>query len=205
MGVVERKLRRPERSRLLWVTRDDTSPHPYLVESARRAGEAVRELHWAVPLDGERSFGRFVEVGGRNGRAYTARQVGLEAPLAEASDRVNERTKQELVEQVSEMARPGDKVAVLGVTYRPNTYITEEAAGLYLAQQLKRRGYRVFIHDFAATPANSPSLHEFERISNWEEFKANPGVGLAVICCPWPQYRYLAATAGTRVFTPWLL
>ena len=135
MGVVERKLRRPERSRLLWVTRDDTSPHPYLVESARRAGEAVRELHWAVPLDGERSFGRFVEVGGRNGRAYTARQVGLEAPLAEASDRVNERTKQELVEQVSEIARPGDKVAVLGVTYRPNTYITEEAAGLYLAQQ----------------------------------------------------------------------
>ena len=30
--------------------------------------------------------------------AYTARQVGLEAPLAEASDRVNERTKEELVE-----------------------------------------------------------------------------------------------------------
>jgi UDPglucose 6-dehydrogenase len=118
---------------------------------------------------------------------------------------VNEGTKQELVEQVSEMARPGDKVAVLGVTYRPNTYITEEAAGLYLAQQLKRRGYRVLIHDFAATPANSPSLHEFERISNWEEFKANPGVALAVICCPWPQYRDLAATAGMRVFTPWLL
>ena len=69
------------------------------------------------------------------------------------------------------MARPGDTVAVLGVTYKPNTYITEEAAGLFLAQQLKRRGYRVLIHDFAATPANSPSLHEFERISDWEEFK----------------------------------
>ena len=104
--------------------------------------------------------------------AYAARQVGLEAPLAEASDRVNEQSKQELVEKVSEMARPGEVVAVLGVTYKPNTYITEEAAGLFLAQQLKRRGYRVLIHDFAATPANSPSLHEFERISNWEEFKA---------------------------------
>ena len=137
--------------------------------------------------------------------AYAARQVGLEAPLAEASDRVNERAKQDLVDRVDEMAKPGDMVAVLGVTYKPNTYITEEAAGLFLAQQLKRRGYRVLVHDFAATPANSPSLHEFEQISDWEEFKANPGVGLAVICCPWPQYRDLAETAGTRVFTPWHL
>jgi UDPglucose 6-dehydrogenase len=137
--------------------------------------------------------------------AYAARQVGLEAPLAEASDRVNERTKLDLVEKVNQMVQPGETVAVLGVTYKPNTYITEEAAGLFLAQQLKRRGYRVLIHDFAATPANSPSLHEFEQISDWEEFKTNPGVGLAVICCPWPQYRDLAATAGTRVFTPWHL
>jgi len=137
--------------------------------------------------------------------AYTARQVGLEAPLAEASDRVNERTKEELVRKVQEMARQGDTVAVLGVTYKAHTYITEEAAGLFLAQQLQRRGYRVLVHDFAATPANAPSLHEFELISNWEEFKNNPGVTLAVICCPWPQYRDLAPTAGTRVFTPWQL
>ncbi|MGZ5871397.1 MAG: nucleotide sugar dehydrogenase [Bradyrhizobium sp.] len=137
--------------------------------------------------------------------AYTARQVGLEAPLAEASDRVNERTKQELVEKVQEMAAPGDTVAVLGVTYKPDTYITEEASGLFLAQQLKRRGYRVLVHDFAATPANSPSLHEFELISNWEAFKKNPGVKLAVICCPWPQYRDLALAAETSVFTPWQL
>jgi UDPglucose 6-dehydrogenase len=137
--------------------------------------------------------------------AYTARQVGLEAPLAEASDRVNERTKQELVDKVQQMVRPGDTVAVLGVTYKPNTYITEEAAGLFLAQQLKQRGYRVLVHDFAATPANSPSLHEFELLSNLEEFRSHPGVKLAVICCPWPQYRAFAPTAGTGVFTPWRL
>ena len=118
---------------------------------------------------------------------------------------MNERTKEDLVEKVQEMARPGDMVAVLGVTYKPNTYITEEAAGLFLAQQLKRRGYRVLVHDFAATPANAPSLHEFELISDWEEFKRNPGVKLAVICCPWAQYRDLPPTAETRVFTPWQL
>ena len=57
-------------SRLLWVAMDDIAPHPYLVESARRAGSAVRDLHWDVPLDGERSFGRLVEFGNRTGREY---------------------------------------------------------------------------------------------------------------------------------------
>jgi UDPglucose 6-dehydrogenase len=135
--------------------------------------------------------------------AYTARQVGVEAPLAEASDRINERTKQDLLERVEEMARPQDRVAVLGITYKPATHITEEAAGLFLAQQLKQRGYRVLVHDFAATPANTACLHEFELISDWEEFKRNPGVDLAVVCCPWPEYRGFTATNGTRVFTPW--
>ena len=137
--------------------------------------------------------------------AFTARQVGLEAPLAEASDRMNEQTKEELVDKVEQMLKPGDRVAVLGVTYKPNTYITEEAAGLFLAQQLKRRGYRILVHDFAATPHNAPSLHEFELIPNWQGFKSSPGVKLAVICCPWPQYRDLVPTADTRVFTPWQL
>lgn len=135
--------------------------------------------------------------------AYTARQVGLEAPLAEASDRVNEQAKKDLVETVQDMARPGDAVAVLGIAYKPGTYITEEAAGLFLAQQLKQHGHRVLVHDFAATLANAPVLRDFELIANWEEFKTNPGVKLAVICCPWPQYRDFATSTKTRVFAPW--
>ncbi len=35
------------RGGILWVTRDNTAPHPYLVEACRRAGGEVRELHWA--------------------------------------------------------------------------------------------------------------------------------------------------------------
>src|ERR1035441_1912621 len=60
--------------------------------------------------------------------AYTARQTGLEAPLAEASDRVNQRTNEDLFEKVRGMIKKDDVVAVLGVTYKPDTYITEEAA-----------------------------------------------------------------------------
>jgi UDPglucose 6-dehydrogenase len=137
--------------------------------------------------------------------AYTARQAGLEAPLAEASDRMNQRTNEELFETVRGLAKKGDVVAVLGVTYKPDTYITEEAAGLFLAQQLKRHGYRVLVHDFAAKPANAPALHEFECLSSLAELKKRSEVKLAVICCPWSQYRGLDLGPNTQIFTPWQL
>jgi UDPglucose 6-dehydrogenase len=137
--------------------------------------------------------------------AYTARQVGLEAPLAEASDRVNELSKEKLLQRAIGMLNKGDMVAVLGLSYKPDTYIVEESAGLYLAQHLKRDGYRVIVHDFGATPANSPSLHEFEVEKHVTAFKHNPDIKLAVICCPWPQYRSVSFHPNTRVLSPWQL
>src|ERR1017187_4337391 len=137
--------------------------------------------------------------------AYAARQNGLEAPLAEASDRVNQRTNEDLVEKVRGMLGKDDVVAVLGVAYKPDTYITEEAAGLFLAQQLKRHGHRVLVHDFAAKPSNAPALHEFQCLSDPAELAKRHDVKLAVVCCPWPQYRNLAVGPHTKILTPWQL
>jgi glycosyltransferase involved in cell wall biosynthesis len=53
--------------RVLWVAMDDTAPHPYLVMSLRQAGMAVRDLHWAMSENGQRSFGRYLEFGDRTG------------------------------------------------------------------------------------------------------------------------------------------
>jgi UDPglucose 6-dehydrogenase len=137
--------------------------------------------------------------------AYTARQLGLEAPLAEASDRVNQRTNLDLFEKVQRLVSKGDTVAVLGLTYKPDTYITEEAAGLFLAQQLKRQGYRVVVHDFGAKPSNAPSLHEFDYLDDPAVLQQRGDVKVAVICCPWPQYRSVKFAAGTKVLSPWKL
>jgi len=125
--------------------------------------------------------------------------------LAEAADLVNQRTNLDLFETVQRMAGKGDTVAVLGLTYKPDTHITEESAGLYLAQQLKRHGYQVLVHDPGAKPSNAPSLHEFEYVADPAALKERKDVKLAVICCPWPQYRDLKLSAGTKVFSPWKL
>jgi UDPglucose 6-dehydrogenase len=137
--------------------------------------------------------------------AYAARQAGLEAPLAEASDRVNHQTNLSLFQKVQGMATKDDTIVVLGLSYKPDTYITEESAGLYLAQQLKRHGYRVLVHDYGAVPSNAPSLHEFEYLSDPATLAQRDDIKLAVICCPWPQYRSVKFAPNTSVFTPWKL
>jgi UDPglucose 6-dehydrogenase len=137
--------------------------------------------------------------------AYTARQSGLQAPLAEASDRVNELTKENLLEKVTGMVKPGASVLVLGMSYKPDTYITEESAGLHLAQNLKQKGYRVLVHDFAATSANNPVLREFDFVSDLNGLSKRDDVDLAVICCPWPQYRSLKFAPSTNVLATWQL
>ncbi|MGB8368906.1 MAG: nucleotide sugar dehydrogenase [Limisphaerales bacterium] len=137
--------------------------------------------------------------------AYIARQVGVSAPLAEASDKVNEDTKLNLLEKVKARVTKSDLVAVLGLSYKPDTYITEEAAGLYLAQHLKHQGYRVLVHDFGAKPSNNPSLHEFEVIENLTLLVSRDDIKLAVICCPWPQYKEVKFSATTSVLAAWQL
>lgn len=137
--------------------------------------------------------------------SFAARQLGLEAPLAEASDRVNEQAKQALLVQVSRLCERGDTVAVLGMSYKPDTYIVEESAGLHLAQRLKRHGFRVLVHDYAASPANSPSLHEFEVFADPAALKDRADVKVAVICCPWPQYASVKFHPETQVVASWKL
>ncbi len=59
-----------QHGRILWITRDNTAPHPYLVAACRRAGAEVRELHWAEAFEGAPPIGRFVELGRPTGARH---------------------------------------------------------------------------------------------------------------------------------------
>ena len=134
---------------------------------------------------------------------YTARQHGVQAPLAEASDNVNEISKRALAEQALTLVKPGETVAVLGLAYRPQTYIVEESAGLHFAQHLKQHGCRLLVHDYQAKPNNSPSLIEFENLDTPESLLKHPEIKLIAICCPWPQYADIALPPNVKVVDPW--
>jgi UDPglucose 6-dehydrogenase len=123
--------------------------------------------------------------------------------LAEASDKVNEMTKEKLVETIDKLTKPNDTVAVLGMAYKPDTWLVEESAGLHLAQHLQRRGRKVLVHDFAASPANSPSLHEFTILDDPKTLRGRADVKVAVLCCPWPQYASLRVHPATKLLAYW--
>ena len=135
--------------------------------------------------------------------AYAAKEAGLSAPLAEATDTVNEMAKDQLAQQALACTKPGDTVAILGMSYRPNTYIVEESAGLHIAQSLRRHGCRVVVHDYASTPQNSPSLLEFEYLASPAKLKNEKRLKAVLICCPWEGYRKVKFPKGAKVFDPW--
>src|SRR5207247_5429671 len=59
--------------------------------------------------------------------AFAARQAGVEAPLAEATDRVNQQTNLGLVQMVQQLATKGETMTVLGVGYMTDTSSAEES------------------------------------------------------------------------------
>jgi hypothetical protein len=61
----------------------------------------------------------------------------------------------------------------------------------------------VLVHDFGAKPSNNPSLHEFEVIENLATLAARNDIKLAVICCPWPQYKEARFAPATPVLAAW--
>ena len=61
----------------------------------------------------------------------------------------------------------------------------------------------MLVHDYGATPANSPGLHEFEVLADPDTLAARNDVKVAVLCCPWPQYKTLKFAPNTTVVAPW--
>ncbi len=78
--------------------------------------------------------------------AALARGLGLTADVAVATDTVNRRQSQRVVDIVHRL-KPSGAVAVLGMAYKPDTPVVEESQGVDIARKLADLGYKVLIHD----------------------------------------------------------
>lgn len=79
--------------------------------------------------------------------AYLARQLGQRASLAEAVDAFNGSTNERLASRVLGLVPDGGSVAVLGLSYKPDSNVIEESAGFLLAKSLVGSGASVTVHD----------------------------------------------------------
>ncbi|SOC83166.1 UDPglucose 6-dehydrogenase [Ensifer adhaerens] len=145
----------------------------------------------------------------RDNKAFAAlgRSLGANTDLAVATDVINSHQSTRLSRAVASLNKPGAKVAILGLAYKPNTPVIEESQGLALAAQLLEAGYAVSLSDPEAlsslSAASLPSGATVEADARAAIAKAD----IVVVMTAWDAYRQLPAAefAGKAVIDPWRL
>jgi len=126
----------------------------------------------------------------RDNRAfnYFANLVGLDSPLAEATDEVNKLQPCRIVNKARRML-PHGNIAVLGLAYKPNTDNVEESQGLKIAEQLALT-HKVKIYDPKAM------LNVKKILGNKVQYAKSKrdcvkDADLVIIATPWRQFEDL--------------
>lgn len=131
--------------------------------------------------------------------ARAADDVGVDALLATATDAINSHQAGRLAEIVANRARVDDRIAILGVAYKPETGITDESAGLAVACQLLASGYEVACFDPGLDPGVDLQIAGLKVASTLEECVGDAAT--IVVMTPCAEFRdllRLLAGAGTK-------
>jgi UDPglucose 6-dehydrogenase len=119
--------------------------------------------------------------------AALARQVGASADLAQATDQFNRAQVQWLASLVEQHTAIGGFVGILGLTYKPQTDVVEEAVGFLLAQELISRGIRVKAFDPAGMENARVALGESVQFTASAEECIRLSQ-LIVVATPWKEF-----------------
>ena len=135
----------------------------------------------------------------RDNKAFgvLARDLGAEPLLSEATDAVNAAQTDRLARIVQARLEAGNRVGILGLSYKPDTAVVEESPGIALARLLANSGYEVLVYDPVATDAALGALGGLAQgCSSAGELLAQTDV--AVIATPWPEFAELPIEAFER-------
>jgi len=119
--------------------------------------------------------------------ARMARQAGVEANLALATDAINERQLARLTAIVTQHTSVRERVAVLGLAYKPDTPIIEDAQGVMLAAALSHAGRQVIVHDPLARDVARAMLGPKIEFAN-STAEAVAAADAVVVMVPWKDY-----------------
>ena len=124
--------------------------------------------------------------------AALAARCGAFADLAEATDKFNRAQVRWLAELVKSHRTANEPVGILGLTYKPDTDVVEEAFGLLLAQELSSGNVPVVVYDPAANVGRAISTCKMARgAASAQECIASSGV--VVLATPWKEFRDVSA------------
>ena len=120
-----------------------------------------------------------------------AHLVGVKADLALSTDLINRRQITRLTEIIHSLVSGGSTVAILGLSYKPNTPVIEESQGVMLAKALLDSRLKVVVHDpMAATPVQAVLGKSVMFARSVREALAQADA--AIIITPWADYADIA-------------
>ena len=119
-----------------------------------------------------------------------AEELGAEAILGKAVVTINNAVPERLHRQIASHSTPPAKVAVLGISYKPDTHIIEESQSIMLVKSLTTAGYRVAVHDPKAIDSARKLLGNTVDYSN-DPYDCIAGASAIALLTDWPAYREL--------------
>src|SRR5215472_12156178 len=131
----------------------------------------------------------------RDNRAFAAlaTRSGAFSDLAEATDRFNRAQISWIAKAVQDHRSGKEGIGILGLTYKPNTDVVEEAFGLLLAQELSSADLRVIVYD--------PSSEAICALGTRKNIRVAPSAeqciaesDLVVLATPWQTFHEIPAS-----------
>jgi UDPglucose 6-dehydrogenase len=130
----------------------------------------------------------------RDNKALThiCKTIGTEARLPKVIDALNHYHKARIVALLREAVGTlkNQKVALLGITFRPDTDITEESASIKIAQDLLEEGAALSIYDPAGLENAKKTLGKKTRYAGSVE-ECLKGADACVLATPWKEFKSL--------------
>jgi UDPglucose 6-dehydrogenase len=163
-------------------------------------GADVSEVAYGIGLD-DRVGSRFLSAGvGWGGSCFpkdvatlraTGREYEHETPLLDAAEAVNERQRARVIQKLQRDLRSleGKRVALLGLSFKPNTDDLRGAPSLQLASALTTLGARVVGYDPVAAKAAAILAPDIEVV--FDPYEALEGANAAVVVTEWEEVRGL--------------
>lgn len=133
--------------------------------------------------------------------AAFASHFGGQARLGPQVVAVNHHVVERVVDTVKANVKTGEKVLLLGMSYKPGTAVSEESQGVQVAQGLVRAGFRVAVHDPKATANARAALGE--KVGYAADVKSGAKEAAAIVVLTlWPEYEALDFGDLARVASP---
>jgi UDPglucose 6-dehydrogenase len=130
-----------------------------------------------------------------------ADRVGASSDLPRATHQFNREQLHRLADIVQQNLAADEAAGVLGLTYKPNTDVTEEAAGLLLAQELAKRNVRTVAFDPAGHARAALTLGEAVQLAETAE-ECILQSGVVILATPWPEFLAIPSELWARNAPP---